>query len=403
MNPVTAVLHEQVWKRFVRMPYGHILDFADENGNTTYPTVEEYENCVPNVLGWVTPVENGAFFGGLYLYGLCRAYDRSPDAELLSEIRVIADGLFLLCDVGKRGGFIARGVGDDGHSHYPFSSEDQVGPWLLGLWRLRNSRAADDALRTEIDRRLLRTLRGLKANGYHVPTEWDGVTRGSYAHDDWRGASKALFCAYLLERLDPAEAGEYRRLCAEHPDASLYSRTEIVSHGFAPDMVRNTGLIQFWIDVCAHLCVCELAAVDAENRSAFLCGTRANGVVCEKYLDDIKKYDAASKPVYEMDWRKILPERRKWNTPDEAVAEAGRHCGLFGGICPARRIEHGLLGNMLFAAWICVTCGETPIERQGAERLREAISFVDWNSMRCSYAFAAEAAYYCIPDIREEI
>ena len=396
MNEIneTEFLHEQVWTRFVRMPYGHILDCADENGHTVLPTAAEMRACVPNVLGWMTPVENGAFFGGLYLYGLCTAYDIRPDGKLLGEIKTITNGLFLLCDVGEKDGFIARGVGEDGISHYPFSSEDQVGPWLLGLWKLRNSRAADEALRTEIDKRLLRTLWGLQRAGYHVPTEWEGETRGSYAHDDWRGASKALFCAYVLSELDEKRRDEYRTMSKEHPDDSLYTRVEIASHGFGADMVRETGLIQFWIDICAHLCLEELAAVDEENRPAYLHGMKANGVVCEKFLDDYKKYDNQKKPVYEMDWRKLLPERKPWHSAREAMDEAGRHCGLFNQICPARSIEHALLGNMVFAAWIVITCGDPALEKRGYEKLLEAVHHVDWRTMRLSYAFAAEAAIY---------
>ena len=37
----TAVLHEQVWKRFIRMPYGHLLDYADESGGAIIPTAED--------------------------------------------------------------------------------------------------------------------------------------------------------------------------------------------------------------------------------------------------------------------------------------------------------------------------------------------------------------------------
>jgi hypothetical protein len=79
------------------------------------------------------PIENGAFFGGLYLYSLCEKYDFEPDAKLQNEIKILADGLLLLCDVCKCDGCIARGVADDGVSHPPFSSEDQFGPWMLGL------------------------------------------------------------------------------------------------------------------------------------------------------------------------------------------------------------------------------------------------------------------------------
>lgn len=388
------MLHEKVWKRFVRTP-GILLDCADTDGCAPLPTAEEIRAGIPNACGWMTPSENGAFFTGLYLYALCCAYDGHPSEALRGEVLTLADGLFLLCDVGAHDGFIARGVAEDGVTHYPLSSEDQVGPWLLGLWRLRRSRAADDALREKIDRRLLRTLRGIRAAGYEIPTEWDGVTHGSYARADWRGVCKGMFSAYISEILDLACPGEYRRFSQERPGAGLWSRTEIASHGFAPDMIRTPSLIQFWIDVCAHLCLRELAEADPVNRDAFCSGLRSNGFVCEKFLEDYRKYDNTAKPDYNMDWRSLIPKLKPWRGYAEATAEAARFCGLYAEICPARRIEHGLLGNMLFGAWICTTCGEERIASRALDALDAAARHVDWDHMGLCYAFAAESAVIC--------
>ncbi len=390
-------LHREVWERYVRRPFGHILDYADENGNTVYPTAEECRSCVPNVLSWTTPIENGAFFTGLYLYGLCERYDGAPDEGTKDEIDLLTKGLFLLCDISKVDGFIARGVAEDGVSHYPFSSEDQVGPWLLGLWRLRRSKACGEELRGEIDRRLLRTLRGVRAAGYRIPTEWkaaDGsvIARGSYCHADWRGVCKGMFAAHLTEALDPAYEGEYAHIRDEKPDGALFTRLEIASHGLSHDMVRTTSLIQFWIFLCAHLCLRELARVDEENRAAFETGLFLDGVTAEKFLNRFGDYDETAKPLYEMDWRKILPECRSCTVPDEAYAEAGRQFGLFNKLCPARRVEHALLGDTIFASWLCITSGFEPVARKAKDALLAAAGTIDWSKVRCSYAFAAEAA-----------
>ena len=42
--------------------------------------------------------------------------------------------MFLLQDVGRVEGFIARGVADDGISHYPISAECQIFPWILAMY-----------------------------------------------------------------------------------------------------------------------------------------------------------------------------------------------------------------------------------------------------------------------------
>ena len=137
-------LHEQVWGRFVRMPYGHVLDYADREGNTFIPTAEECRKAMPNPLGWWTPVENGAFFTGIYLRSLIAKYNKDKNEQTAKEIEILIKGLYLLQDVGSVEGFIARGVADDGRAHYPFSSDDQFTPWVLGLYSYYNCELCQD-------------------------------------------------------------------------------------------------------------------------------------------------------------------------------------------------------------------------------------------------------------------
>ena len=97
-------LHRDVWKRFIRMPYGHVIDYVGDNGEIIYPTPEECEKGIPNGMGWWTPIENGAFFTGLYAYTLIKRYDVTHETELLKEIDVLMNGLYVLQDVAKNEG-----------------------------------------------------------------------------------------------------------------------------------------------------------------------------------------------------------------------------------------------------------------------------------------------------------
>ena len=63
----------------MRAPYVHILDYADKNGVAIIPTNEECQQAKPNPLGWWTPIENGAFFTGLYTYALIEKYNKSKE------------------------------------------------------------------------------------------------------------------------------------------------------------------------------------------------------------------------------------------------------------------------------------------------------------------------------------
>ena len=107
-------LHELIWRRYIRMPYAHLLDAAEENGNAHIPTAAEVESNLPNVMSYATSIADCAFFGGLYLFGLCEKYDVAPTKTLKNEIGMLINGLLLLCDVSKTDGFVARGVADDG-------------------------------------------------------------------------------------------------------------------------------------------------------------------------------------------------------------------------------------------------------------------------------------------------
>lgn len=80
--------HDIVWKRFIRMPYGHLLDYAGKSGEAYYPTAEECKKCMPNSLGWWTPIENGAFFTGLYTYALIEKYHKSKDKKTAEEVNI---------------------------------------------------------------------------------------------------------------------------------------------------------------------------------------------------------------------------------------------------------------------------------------------------------------------------
>ena len=397
MNKQITALHELVWRRYIRMPYAHLLDAADEHGNAHIPTAEEIKHNLPNVMAYATSIADCAFFGGLYLFGLREKYDTLPNENLKKEIAQLANGLLLLCDVSHTDGFIARGVAaDDGVSHYPCSSTDQVGPFVLGLWRLLRSPAADKALCAEIKPRLTRTLRGLMATGWRVPTEWEGVTLGSFADADWRGVSKCLFLAAVARELGLLADDAFASMTTEKPQKSIYTRTEIVSHGFAPDMLKNNGLIQFWIDVCAHLAARELVSLDPANAMLYKQGLRANCAAVVPFLREYKTYNKQENKEFNHNWRLLLPHVEPWEGADAAYAEAKRQNHIWPDLYnPLRNIERKTLSQAFFGAWIAVTGGDEAAALYAKECLLNAADTVEWEKVGHSYAFAVEAALAC--------
>src|SRR5688500_2524612 len=59
--------HQEIWKRFVDPRFDVLLHYAGLNGELILPTAEQCRNAQPNGMSWSTPIEDGPFFGGLYL------------------------------------------------------------------------------------------------------------------------------------------------------------------------------------------------------------------------------------------------------------------------------------------------------------------------------------------------
>lgn len=386
--------HELVWRRFVRMPYGHVIDYAAPDGTVYIPTAEECEKAIPNPLGWWTPIENGAFFTGLYAYALIAKYNHCKDDQTAEEISVLMNGLFLLQDVGKVAGFIARGVAEDGSSHYPFSSEDQFAPWVLALYSFYRSELC--TCKELLKERLLRALTAVRDNGWNIPCDVEGLYYCSWGNTAaWRGVSKLLFCARVIYELTGEEKDLrlYNRLTTGCPTDSVYTRLEIASHGYSHDLIAFLGAKQSWICACAHFALRELLSLDADNRNYFKIGLQSNGITALSVIDDMKKYDN-QEGGFDVNWRPINSLWEDYGKDvNKGLAIALReHAHWKKEIVPHRKMEHEVLGNAVFSALIAVTCGEAKIARSAAEKLYFNCEAVDWDNLHLSYAFVVESS-----------
>ena len=83
----------EVWRRFVDRRFDTVLHYAGPKGEVVLPTAEECVQNQPNGMSWSTPTEDGPFFGGLYLAGLCRRWQARRDSETADQARRIAAGL----------------------------------------------------------------------------------------------------------------------------------------------------------------------------------------------------------------------------------------------------------------------------------------------------------------------
>ena len=385
-------LHSLVWKRYIRMPYGHFVDSADLEGNAVIPTAEECRNYIPSILAWSTPIANGAMFGGLYLYALCEKYAQAPDASLKNEMAILIRGLLQLCDVSEVDGFIARGVADDGVTHYPCSSNDQTGPWILGLYKAMHSDATDAEMKEEIRGRLYRTLNGFYQNDWQFRNEWAGTALGTYKSCDFRNCAKFLFAAAVARELGIVSDAEFSAYASEIPPKGIAARREILSKGFSHEMLYTPVLKQFWITVCAHLSLCELCSLDPEGAMQYKQGIALDAYTSKFFVREFDKYEPDKFPPFDHDWRKILPELHPGESYEEILAEGRRANDLYGNLCPVRYHERETLGQALFSAWIAIVSEDRAVAEYAYGALCECIRKTDWDRVGQCYAFVAESA-----------
>ena len=386
--------HDIVWRRYVRMPFGHVLDYAGKNGEAIYPTKEECDRSLPNPRSWGLPIENGAFFTGLYAYALLEKYKSEGTAKDADEIKILMNGLFLLQDVAKVDGFIARGVGEDGVSHYPMGAECQVFPWLLAMHAYYKSSLCHD--REDVKARMMKVLLALQRSSWQIPCDEEGVfyPGGWFRSKDYRSVGMLLYCVRVMYELSEDEAFLrcFEELAEGIPEGGVFSRKEILSQGCACDMVTSFGN-QMWICTYVHLAMREMMDLDGDRREFYEKGLYHNGVVALRNVYDISKFQNAV-GGFDIDWKNLnaLWEDYEKNTTKGTQIAQKQFNYWHEHNVPRRRMEHGLLGNALFSAWVAITSGDERIARRAAEVLRSEVEKIDWDEYHLSYAFVVEGA-----------
>lgn len=381
-----AFLHSLVKNNFLAKQ-GFLLDF-----NQPLPTKDDIRERFPNYMGWFTPIENGAFFTGLYLYGLLDS--RKAREAYAADIRALKDALCALQDAATVPGFVPRGLAEDGVSHYPFSSDDQVGPFLLGLWKYRNSDLCGENERRDVDKRIMTVIDSAKEHDYRYVTEIPGVLRyGCGAGKTWRDTMQRLFLPFVAYRitLDKAWLDDYRAALSEKVCGAMLMRKDIANAGFAPDMIEQTSLIQFWIFVSSHLMQKELAFYDEDLRAIYEEGLRHNGFAALPHTKRFENMgDFSSIPFG--NWRdieKLYDAERNHRDPNAYGSEQG--CVL-GSVLPGRAPEHTEFAGAVFSAWICAKSMNEAAAAEAEKQMRKLLANVEIEKMRMCYAFAAECS-----------
>ncbi len=389
--------HQEIWNRFVDKRFNVLLHYAGLKGELHLPTAEECQECKPNGMSWSTPIEDGPFFGGIYLVGLCLRREQRMDAESKEKARRIAAGLMKLAEAGKTPGFVARGFGADGQAHYPASSEDQVFPWFLGLWSYLRSGMASPAERTKYVAVMLKVVRALESHDWQVPCDRPEFGyRGAYNRATSKDCVRLLFLLRATHELtgDPYWLKEYQAKLTERVGKGNKSREELCAEGF--EYVTAHGATYVWTTSMCQAALRGLRDLETEPRikKRFQAGLDLSAERVTVFLAQGLRYERTNTLHFDPDWRFLNMSWKPQHTCDEAIALAKTQLPLWAERNPRSPYEDETMREPLFAAWIITLSGNKKLIKPHRDAINSLLRRYDWQGLYTAAFFVAVNVHY---------
>jgi len=389
--------HAEIWRRFVDRRFDTLLHYTGLHGEVVFPTAEECAASQPNGMSWSMPIEDGPFFGGLFLDGLINRWRARRDAESAEKVRRIAFGLVKLAEASPLPGFIPRGLGEDGKSFYPASSEDQVFPWFYGLWCYLRTDLPSPAEREQIVKHLVATVRAIEGHGWRVPcVRPEFGFRGDFTRPTAHDAARFLFLLRAMSELtgEPRWMEECHRRLPEKIGPKQVVRADVLAAGL--EYIVPGGESFVWTHAMSQAALRALAddEKDSETREIFQRGLRASAERVLPHLDRAKRYDPANKLAFDSDWRFLKDSWKPQANCDEAIALARHQLTLWAEHNPRSPYEDDTVREPLFAAWIVLLSGDAELFAAHGPRIREMLRQYEWSGLYTSTFFAAVNVHY---------
>lgn len=395
-DPAVEQAHATLWERFFT-PEGVILDYVGAQGEVLLPTVEECLTDRPNALSWGCPNENGPMFGGAYLEGALDRWRLTGSPADAAKVRTVVSGLEYMHEVGETPGFVARGVADDGRTHYALSSNDQLSPWVVGLWRFLQSDLPTAEERARVRGRVVAVCEAISRCGWRVPCERPPFDfRGDFTRFHFEGAPRVLFLALVMAHLTGQAAWEreYERLLDEADPRGGMSRLELCRQGMVFEAVQ--GWRHSWTSAGSVTCLRGLweLETDSARKAAYAEGLRKSAEVARDGLHLVLTFDNADTSHFEINWRLMNELWREQQTVADAVEVAEAQLRHLGAVSPRRHYEAMRMREPLYAAWIVTLCPETEFVAPLVPEILQVLRHYDYRKLYTSQFFPAEAAYY---------
>ncbi|MGA0559571.1 hypothetical protein ACO2Q8_23125 [Larkinella sp. VNQ87] len=409
-DPTDQVLESQIEqarleinRRFMNPQYGILYDYAGRDGTTFLPTPDECQTDKPNGLAWWAPIENGAFFNGIYLDGLINCWKISQKPADAQEARKVAGGLVRLATVGRVPGFIARGVAADGQSHHVAGSDDQTGPWFYGLWRYINSGIPDKAEKDKLIALMERVGTALEARNWQLPCDREGYGfRGNLTDKGCRISVRLLFIYRALYDVtrDKKWLDGYHHRLKEIPEGDSVNRLELCNQGIPYETENpekgNKTENEFWITGISQANLKALVELETDPvlREKFRNGLNQSAEKAALHLSRYQHFDNAHALVFNENWRLL---NAFWKPqPDIATAleVALQEVREWDKLSPARRYEDKWMREPLFACWVVLLSGNQALIEKHKPVLKNALLHYDWKRLYTSRFFVVIPAYY---------
>jgi hypothetical protein len=395
-TPAAAIdqAHSEIWRRFVD-EYGIIVDFTDLDGTVNLPTPEECREGKPNALGWFQPIENGAMFNGLYMDAAVQRWQLTKSDDDAAKARRLMEGLLLLNSISEVKGFVGRGVSTDGKSHYPMGSNDQTGPWIVGLWRYYESEIATPEEKERIKRHLVETVTAIESLDWKMPAEAPYGIRGTFQGFHFEEASRLLFTMKLMFLLTGEESWQTTYLAegkVVDPESGL-TKLEICGRGMKYFYAKT----HTWTSCVAVAALRALWEIEDDTalKTIYADGLRASAILAAESLPLAEKFDHKDGKTFSQDWRQaMMPLWRPQANEEEAVELALEQVRAFGKLSPRRQTECDFIREPASAAWIVTLCPDPEIVKPHLAAMEMVMTRYDYADLYyCTY-FWVESAWW---------
>lgn len=398
--------HRQIWEKFVS-PDGTMYDYTNRKKEVILPTAENCKNLEPNGLGWWTPIENGSFFGGVYMDALCTRYELEPSEELAGEARAIAAGLVKMGTCGEPG-FIGRGFAVDGVSHYPASSDDQSYPWFFGLWRYVNSPIPTAEEKQKIIAVVERNGDAFRANGWRIPSDRAGFGFfGGWEGDHFDANVRRLFVMKAMAQLTGKAEWEdlYRKNVNQKFGHRDITRLGVICEGanyIEPTKTPNyPHRPPIWTSTSSQAGLRALIQMETDEtvRAAYREALNKNAERALPHLLLHRQFssEAADQLPFNVDWRSLNDPANGF-VPQKDIKEAIK-LGIYQyqpwkKLSPRRIYENDYMRDPLFAAYVIFLSDNQAAIAEAAPEFAQMMKQYPWDQLYSVCFFMAENAYW---------